>query len=196
MTAVAGAVSSGAASPGAGTATVLKRYGELADLLASMSSREPAEPADCAAVTPALLHEARMLDSGCFEDWLDGWTGDAVLWVPLSATAHPGVDQSLLLDDHRRLRERVAWRKDPTAWGQRPPSLTTRVVGGIEAWPAAGGRMVARSTLLIEEFRHGRCQQLAGFQIHELAGCDLRRRTKIVVIPALRTGTRNPSFLL
>ena len=176
-------------------AAVLARYDELAGLLAGMDARPRADPDLSAAAAAALLHEARLLDAGRFEDWLAGWTDDAVLWVPLSRTTHPGADQSLLLDDRRRLGERVEWRRDPSAWGQQPPSLTTRVVGGVEAWAATTG-LVTRSSLLIDEHRHGRHQQLAGCQIHELVGDDLRRRTKILVVPALGTGVRNPSFLL
>ena len=175
---------------------VLARYDELAELLAGMDDRPPGDPALGASAAPVLLHEARLLDAGRFEDWLAGWTDDAVLWVPLSAPAHPGADQALLLDDRRRLAERVEWRRDPSAWGQQPPSRTTRVVGGIEAWPRPGGGVVTRSTLLVEEYRHGRCQTLAGHQIHEFVGDGLRRRTKILVVPALATGVRNPSFLL
>ncbi len=178
------------------SAAVLARYDELAALLATMGDRPRCDPDLSAVATAALLHEARLLDAGRFEEWLGGWTDDAVLWVPLSAPAHPGRDQSLLLDDRRRLAERVEWRRDPAAWGQQPPSLTARVVGGVEAWPAPGGGLVARSSLLIEEHRHGRRQQLAGYQVHELVGDDLRRRTKILVVAALGTGVRNPSFLL
>ena len=177
-------------------ADVLARYDDLAALLAGMGDRPRADPDLSAAATPALMHEARLLDAGRFEDWLCGWTDDAVLWVPLSATAHPGTDQSLLLDDRRRLAERVEWRQDPAAWGQQPPSRTTRVVGGVEAWAAPGGGLITRSSLLVDEHRHGRRQQLAGCQIHELVGDDLRRRTKILVVAALGTGVRNPSFLL
>ena len=183
------------AAPADTPAAVLARYDELGGLLAGMDDRPPADPGLVAAATPVLLHEARLLDTGRFEDWLAGWTDDAVLWVPLSASAHPGADQSLLLDDRRRLAERVEWRRDPSAWGQQPPSRTTRIVGGVEAW-AAPGRLVTRSTLLIDEHRHGRSQQLAGIQIHELLGDDLRCRSKILVVPAFGTGVRNPSFLL
>lgn len=176
-------------------ARVLDRYDELAELLSGMDGRPQADPELSAAAGAVLMHEARLLDAGRFEDWLAGWTDDAVLWVPLSAPAHPGADQSLLLDDRRRLAERVEWRRDPSAWGQQPPSRTTRVVGGVEAWAAPGG-LVARSTLMIDEHRHGRHQQLAAVQIHELVGDDLRLRTKILVLPALAAGIRNPSFLL
>lgn len=179
----------------AAPASVLARYDELAALLSGMDRRPPANPELSAMASAALLYEARLLDTGRFEDWLAGWTGDAVLWLPLSARAHPATDQSLLLDDYRRLSERVDWRREPSAWGQHPPSRTTRVVGSTEAWPAPNG-LVSRSTLLIDEYRHGRHQALAGYQIHELVDHDLRRRTKILVVPALGTGVRNPSFLL
>ncbi len=175
---------------------MLARYDDLAELLAGMDDRPAADPELSAAASALLLHEARLLDAGRFEDWLAGWTDDAVLWVPLSAPAHPGTDQSLLLDDRRRLAERVEWRRDPSAWGQQPPSLTTRVVGGVEAWDGPDGGLITRSTLLIDEHRHGRHQQLVGCQIHELVGDALLRRTKILVVPALGTGVRNPSFLL
>lgn len=177
-------------------AAVLARYDELAALLAGMDDRPPADPDLSAAASAVLLHEARLLDRGRFEDWLAGWTDDAVLWVPLSVPAHPGNDQSLLLDDRRRLAERVEWRRDPSAWGQQPPSNTTRIVGSVEAWTSPCGGLATRSTLLLDEHRHGRHQQLAVWQIHELVGDDLRRRAKILVVPALGTGIRNPSFLL
>jgi len=194
---VAAAIPPEGSSPEASSdqTAVLARYDELGELLAGMDDRPPADPELWGPASAALLHEARLLDAGRFEDWLCGWTDDAVLWVPLSAPAHPGTDQSLLLDDRRRLAERVEWRRDPSAWGQQPPSRTIRIVGSVEAWAAPRG-LVTRSTLLIDEHRHGRRQQLAGCQIHELVGDDLRRRTKILVVPALGTGVRNPSFLM
>ena len=211
----AGNASATAAAPD-DPAAVRSRYDELAELVSWVQGRPAADPALTAAVAPHLVREARLLDSGRFEEWLEGWTDDAVVWVPLSVPAHPGRDQALFLDDRRRLAERVSWRRDPAAWGQQPPSLTVRAVTGVEAWPA-GGRVVARSSLVVHEQRHGLGQQLAGYQIHELAdgparfrrsdageegpvgepaGEPARFRTKIIVMPALSLGVRNPSFLM
>lgn len=205
-----------AASTAAGPDAVRSRYDELAELVAWVKGRPAADPALAAAVAPHLVREARLLDSGRFEEWLEGWTDDAVVWAPLSVPAHPGRDQALFLDDRRRLAERVSWRRDPAAWGQQPPSLTVRAVTGVEAW-ADAGRVVARSSLVVHEQRHGLGQQLAGYQIHELAGGwgpvrgreasgegpagepvgdPPRFRTKIIVMPALSLGVRNPSFLM
>lgn len=195
MTVAAADVPGPGPSGSVAAAAVLARYEELAELLSGMDGRPRADPDLSATAAAALAHEARLLDAGRFEDWLGGWTDDAVLWVPLSDRAHPGDDQSLLLDDRRRLAERIEWRSDPSAWGQQPPSRTTRVVGSVEAWAGPRG-VVTRSAVLIDEHRHDRHQQLAAYQVHELVGDDLRRRTKILVVPALATGVRNPSFLL
>lgn len=210
------AVGSPAATTPATPDAVRSRYDELAELVDWVEARPAADPALVAAVAPHLVREARLLDSGRFEEWLEGWTDDAVVWAPLSVPAHPGRDQALFLDDRRRLAERVSWRRDPAAWGQQPPSLTVRAVTGVEAW-TAGGRVVARSSLVLHEQRHGLGQQLAGYQIHELAdgwgpargrdagregpvggltGGPPRFRTKIIVMPALSLGVRNPSFLM
>ena len=212
----AGNASATAAAIPADPAAVRSRYDELAELVSWVQGRPAADPALTAAVAPHLVREARLLDSGRFEEWLEGWTDDAVVWVPLSVPAHPSRDQALFLDDRRRLAERVSWRRDPAAWGQQPPSITVRAVTGVEAWPA-GGRVVARSSLVVHEQRHGLGQQLAGYQIHELADGPVRFRrsdadgegpagelasgparfrTKIIVMPALSLGVRNPSFLM
>ena len=60
-------------------AAVLARYDELAALLSGMDDRPRSDADLAAAATPVLLHEARLLDAGRFEDWLCGWTDDAVL---------------------------------------------------------------------------------------------------------------------
>lgn len=184
-------------------AAVRSRYDELAALITEVETLPTADPALVGEVTPQLVHEGRLLDTGRLEQWLETWTADAVLWVPLSGPAHPGRDQSLLLDDRRRLGERVNWLRDPSAWGQQPPSRTTRLICGVEAWQQPD-RVVARSSLVVHEQRHRRHQQLAGYQIHEFVAESVaesvadrfRLRTKILILPALGVGVRNPSFLL
>jgi hypothetical protein len=71
-----------------------------------------------------------------------------------------------------------------------------RTIGSVEAWPTGHDTVVASSALTILEHRHGEVQVLAGRQVHELVGPDLRCRSKIVVVPQLALGVRNPSFLL
>lgn len=176
-------------------AALLDRYDELAALLASIPERGLGEPDATVRAAAYVAREARLLDAGHFEAWLDLHTDDVVVWVPLDPASHPGGDQSLYLDDRRRLAERIRWRRDPSAWGQQPPSQCVRAVSGVEAWSGAG-RIVVSSTVVIHEQRHGRSQLLVGRQVHELVGDGSRCRTKILVLPTLADGVRNPSFLL
>lgn len=175
---------------------VAARYRALRDLVASIPARPSGDPDLAARVSPWIAREARLLDSCQFETWLDGFTHDAVVWVPIDSASDPGADQSLYLDDRRRLGERVEWRRDPSAWGQQPPSVCTRVLGGVEAWLEPDDRVVVRSAFTLVEQRHGREQLLAGHQVHELVGEPARCCTKVILVPRLATGVRNPSFLL
>lgn len=176
---------------------VLHRYDDLAALVDGVDSRPLADGPSVERAAPYLLREARLLDACRFDEWLEQWTDDAVFWVPVSAGSHPALDQSLLLDDRRRISERIEWRRESSAWGQQPPSHTTRVVGGVEAWSDEDA-LVARSSLVLYEDRRDRSQTLVGHQIHELVddGGRLRCRSKVLLFPQLKLGVRNPSFIL
>lgn len=180
------------------TNLVLERYDALRDLVAATVVAGPADLTATAVAAPVLATEARLLDTGRFEDWLAGFTDDAVLWVPLRPDAHPASDQSLFLDDRRRLSERVARLRDPSAWAQSPPSTVVRLIGSVEAWPDGVASMTARSALVVTEHRGARVRSYAGHQVHHLtAGADgWAIRTKIVLLAGLGSGTDNLGFLL
>lgn len=178
-------------------ATVLARYDALHDLVATTVAAGPPDPATSSRAAVVLATEARLLDTGRYEDWLARWSDDAVLWVPLRADAHPASDQSLFLDDRRRLGERVARWRDPAAWAQRPASSVVRVVGSVEAWPGSDGTLVTRSALVVTEHRGRRVRAYAGHQVHRLRiDGDWVIAAKVLLLPALAAGTDNPAFLL
>jgi len=55
-----------------------------------------------------LLHEARLLDEGRFDDWLSLFTPDARYWVPSEPDhASPLDTVSLIYDDRQLLETRV-----------------------------------------------------------------------------------------
>ena len=148
---------------GHAVSAVLARYDELAHLVAESVEPDhdrwrPATPHELHAATRAVHGEARQLDARRFDAWLEWLTEDAVLWIPLAETPHPATDQSLFLDDRRRLGDRVRWRGERSAWGQHPPSATVRTVGTIEAWtgrPVDVRRVLVRSAFVIVEQRLG-----------------------------------------
>src|SRR5580658_10377676 len=85
-----------------------------------------------------LLHEARLLDDGKFDDWLALFTPEAWYWVP----SEPGQTDrfetvSLINDDRRLLETRVRRLASPRMYSQEPRSRTSRVVANVTIEEAA-----------------------------------------------------------
>src|SRR5260370_29928957 len=72
-----------------------------------------------------LLHEARLLDDGKFDDWLALFTPDAWYWLPNEPDqADPVESVSLLYDDLRLLESRARRLHRPRMYSQEPRSRT------------------------------------------------------------------------
>src|SRR5215468_6685626 len=114
------------------------------------------EALDLARCERFLLHEARLLDDGKFDDWLALFTPDAWYWVP----SEPGQDNphdtvSLIYDDRRLLETRVRRLASPRIYSQEPRSRTTRLVGNVsvEEVSADGLSCTVRSKFFMLENR-------------------------------------------
>ncbi|MCF2971403.1 hypothetical protein L1047_09380 [Synechococcus sp. Nb3U1] len=196
-------------SPQGGVERVKALYDDLAAdrdwVLAAPLATNQALVAD---VARFLALEARLLDAGHFERWLQLWDPQGWYWIPLRRDSHPGADQALFLDDRRRLQERV-WRlRDPYAWGIQPLPETVRAITSVEAWEhprtEEGERMVVASSALILHGGVGSqpCRVVAR-QIHRLRpegpkvegfGFEMVRKT--LLIPDLAQGSRQMGWLL
>jgi 3-phenylpropionate/cinnamic acid dioxygenase small subunit len=109
----------------------------------------------------SLLHfEARLLDQGRLEDWLELYSQDAVYWIPIEPGDDPTTTWALAFDDRRRLEDRVAWLRTGRVHGQVPASRTSRSVATVEAWPQ-GELCRARCALTCREFRVDRHREWA-----------------------------------
>src|SRR5947208_12336776 len=76
-----------------------------------------------------LVHEARLLDEGKFDDWLALFTADAWYWVPSEPDQlDPQQTVSLIYDDRRLLETPVRRRASRRVDSQEPRSRTNRVV--------------------------------------------------------------------
>ena len=79
-----------------------------------------------------MLHEARLLDDGKFDDWLALFTPEAWYWVPSEPDqADPVETVSLIYDDRRLLETRVRRLASPRMYSQEPRSRTSRMVGNV-----------------------------------------------------------------
>ncbi len=180
---------------------VRARYDRLGADVATVRGAGVSDPAVSAAVAPLVFAEARWLDGHRWQDWLAWCDDDTMVWVPLDVT-HPaaGDDQSLFLDDRRRLDERV-WRfGDPFAWALVPGGTVVRSVTAVEAWPCpaeSGGapdEVLVSSSVTIQYVRLGSVWTTSGHQIHRLRARRLVH--KILLLPALSAGTPHLGWLM
>ncbi|MFT4082180.1 MAG: aromatic-ring-hydroxylating dioxygenase subunit beta, partial [Nocardioides sp.] len=157
-----------------------------------------------ASAAAQLAAEARWLDHERWRDWLSHCCDDTVVWVPLDTRSpHPGDDQSLFLDDRRRLDERV-WRfLDPNAWALVPSGTVVRSVSGVEAWPAGPDELVVSSVLGLQQVRAHRTWATTGRQVHRLravprteGGTAYLLVHKIMLLPHLEAGSPHLGWLL
>src|SRR5208337_1905717 len=80
-----------------------------------------------------LYREARLLDEGRFDEWLDLFTADAVYWLPAGqGDTHPDRQVSIIYDTRQEMERRVARLQSGYAHAQDPPSRTHRIVSNVE----------------------------------------------------------------
>jgi benzoate/toluate 1,2-dioxygenase beta subunit len=129
------------------------------------------EAAPAAEAERFLLHEARLLDEGRYEEWLALFTEDAWYWVPSQpGQASPLDTVSLIYDDRRLLETRVRRLANPNIHAQTPPSRTSRIIANVtaEEMEADGTALTVRSKFLLVEFRRNRQRLFAGTCLHRL----------------------------
>jgi benzoate/toluate 1,2-dioxygenase beta subunit len=109
-----------------------------------------------------LYHEARLLDTGQLEAWLDLFTDDATYWLPLERHQKDPLETSSHIHDDRTLLEvRVKQARHPRAHARQPPARTVHQVSNIMVAAEANGETVVHSTLQLVEFRNEK-QRLYG----------------------------------
>lgn len=133
--------------------------------------------------------EARLLDEGRYEEWLDLYTDDAYYWMPLSpGQQDPRLHTSLMYEDKLLLRVRVERLAGQRTYSQQPPSRSHHLLQAPrvdlmhpDSAPAEG-RHVVRTAFHYVETRGDEQTLYAGWATHHLveAGETLRIRLKRV----------------
>jgi 3-phenylpropionate/cinnamic acid dioxygenase small subunit len=156
-------------------------YAEL-DRLRALFDEDWPEPDSAAlhAATAFLTREARLIDEGRFNHWLELFTDDCLYWVPVTAGGgEPTAEVSHAFDDRRRLTDRVYWLRTGLAYSQIPASRTRRVIGNVDVLePAANSRLI-RSNFAVYEFRAGVTKLYAGWYAHTLVKTGQGWRIKV-----------------
>jgi 3-phenylpropionate/cinnamic acid dioxygenase small subunit len=126
---------------------------------------------DAAECETFLVHEARLLDEGRFDEWLSLFTADAWYWVPSEPNqASPRDTISLIYDDRRLLETRVRRLASPRIYSQEPRSRTSRMIGNVtvEQVEPDAGACVVRSKLHLLEYRRESQRVFGGTCFHRL----------------------------
>ncbi len=126
---------------------------------------------DRAPIEQFLIHEAGLLDSRRFRDWMELFADDGTYWVPAVPDQESPFDQaSLFYDDRDLMRTRVERLEHPRIHVQTPPSRTAHLVGNVlvEEVDEAKGEYVVGSTVIMVEYRDEAQRVFAGRQRHRL----------------------------
>ena len=111
-----------------------------------------------------LFHEAQLLDTQRFEEWLALFTEDATYWVPLEQNQKdPHETSSLIYDDRTLLELRVKQFRHPRAHARAPLARTIHQVGNVVV-----DDLIVKSTLTVIEFRNEKQRLWAGLVEHQL----------------------------
>ena len=101
-----------------------------------------------------LYHEARLLDTQCYEEWLELFTQDATYWVPLEQGQKDPFETSSIIHDDRTLLElRVKQARHPRAHARLPLARTVHQVSNIVTLKEDSGAVQVASTLTLIEWR-------------------------------------------
>src|SRR5579863_2600536 len=134
-----------------------------------------AQPLDLRRCEQFLLHEARLLDEGKFDEWLALFAPDAWYWVPSEPDqADPAETVSLIYDDRRLLETRVRRLASPRMYSQEPRSRTSRIVTNVTIEEAAKNACTIRSKFMMIEYRREQQRLFGGTAMHRLVQADSR----------------------
>jgi benzoate/toluate 1,2-dioxygenase beta subunit len=101
-----------------------------------------------------LYHEARLLDTGQLEAWLELFTDDATYWLPLERDQKDPLETSSIIHDDRTLLElRVKQARHPRAHARLPLARTVHQVGNVVVAGEENGALTVNSTLQLVEWR-------------------------------------------
>jgi 3-phenylpropionate/cinnamic acid dioxygenase small subunit len=116
-----------------------------------------------------LYHEARLLDTQRYEEWLELFTDDATYWVPLEQNQKDALETSSLIHDDRTLLGlRVQQARHPRAHARLPPARTVHQVSNVLILEETDEAVRVASTLQLIEWRQERQRVWGALVEHQL----------------------------
>lgn len=120
-----------------------------------------------------LYHEARLLDTQRYEEWLELFTDDATYWVPLEHNQKDPFETSSIMHDDRTLLElRVKQARHPRAHARLPLARTVHQVGNVLILEETAEAIRVASTLQLVEWRQEKQRTWGALVEHRLRRVD------------------------
>ncbi len=161
---------------------------------------DPADHALWQEVQRFYRREVLLLQDRRYRDWLDLMHADVRYRVPVSTSTLKGFETH---DDHlgyydedfELLKARVAKLESKQSWVEQPPSRLRYFVQVLEVVPHDDGSIVARSNLLLLQYRWNMEQQFSGGRTDTLRPIDgaLRLAERVVVLDRQAMGKQGLS---
>jgi len=120
-----------------------------------------------------VYHEAMLLDTGRYDEWLSLFAESGLYWMPLSADQPPGDEApSLLYEDLLLLRLRIQRYANPRAHSLHPAVRSLRILQTpqVVAGNAAEGVYETRTPFLYVETQGDTQKMLAATAHHTIEG--------------------------
>jgi 3-phenylpropionate/cinnamic acid dioxygenase small subunit len=166
-------------------------YSRLIEGFSSWDRKEISDASTREQCRMLLEREARLLDEGRFEEWLELFAPQCAYWVPARPGASdPRREVTVAFDDRRRLEDRIYRLRTGSAWSQAPASRTVRLVSNVELFE----HMMVRCNFMINEFRSGETRLWAGWCGYRLKNWKIE--AKQVNLIDCDQNLRNPSIIL
>jgi 3-phenylpropionate/cinnamic acid dioxygenase small subunit len=123
--------------------------------------------------TAFLYREARLLDDGRFEEWLDLFTPDGTYWIPSRhGQTDPRGVASIIYEDRSILALRVQRLAEARAHAMSPMPRTTHLIGNVELVEAKADAATIDCTLIVVEHRNERQRIYSGRCRYALRAMD------------------------
>jgi len=117
-----------------------------------------------------LFEEARLLDTGQFEQWLKLYEPQGIYWMPSKPDQTDPLNvASIVYEDHAILAIRVQRLLEARALVLTPMPRTTHLVGNIEAQETADGEFTASAAFICVEHQADRQRIYSGRHSYQLA---------------------------
>mgnify|MGYP001437135409 CR=1 FL=1 len=135
-----------------------------------------------------LTREAELLDERRFEEWLELFDDEGVYWVPSSPTQEDMHGQvSIILEDRDLLNLRINRLRHPNVHAFNPPPSSIHLIGNVSA-TIDGEFVIAKSKLIVTEFRNDNDTNLSGTTTHTLKRTTAGFKIKLKRVDLIQAG--------